>query len=76
MGRKEVKKKMAATKLKSVRSYFEPDVFDEMEQIRTTNPRFRRTTRSKFVEDCVLACIERIKAAQHAEPDQLEPRGI
>ena len=72
MGRKEVKKKMAMTKLKSVRSYFEPEVFDEMERIRTSNPRFRRTTRSKFVEDCVLACIERLKATQRVEPDQFE----
>jgi hypothetical protein len=69
---KEVKKKMALTKLKSVRSYFEPEVFEAMEKIRTSNPRFRRTTRSKFVEDCVLACIERIR--QDAEPGRFEPR--
>lgn len=74
-GGKGVKKKMSATKLKSVRSYFEEEVFAEMERIRTTNPRFRRTTRSKFVEDCVLACIERIKA-QHEEPDQFAPQGV
>ena len=71
---KEVKKKMSLTKLKSVRSYFEPEVFEAMERIRTKNPRFRRTTRSKFVEDCVLACIERLKEKE--EPGQLEPRGL
>jgi hypothetical protein len=67
---------MAKTKLNEVRSYFEPDVFADMERIRTTDPQFRRTSRSKFVEDCVYRCIQRLKEAELAKPEQLLPRGI
>lgn len=66
---------MSLTKLKSVRSYFEPEVFEAMERIRTSNPRFRRTTRSKFVEDCVLSCLERL-LKEDEKPGQSMPRGF
>lgn len=67
---------MAKTKLNEVRSYFEPEVFEEMERIRTEDPQFRRTSRSKFVEDCVYRCLQRLKEARQAQPEQLQPRAL
>jgi hypothetical protein len=62
---------MARTKLEEVRSYFEPEVFAEMERVRLSAPRFRRTSRSKFVEDCVFKCLQSLKEEM---PDLFTPQ--
>jgi hypothetical protein len=59
---------MPSTRLVPVRSYFEPTVYERMEQARA---RLRRISISRFVEDAVLEKLERMEGL--SRPIQLAP---
>jgi hypothetical protein len=64
---------MSRTKLIEVKSYFDPDVFAEMERIRLEDPEFRRDTRSRFVEDRVVEFLRNRKRPAKDVPVGVAP---